>query len=389
MKSTIHQLLQHVDPVDESIGGALDAAPTADAASALRDAIAATDRDSQSERAPERGHRRRARLAALGLATTAAAVLAVLAITDLGSVGPSPDPGGGQAWAAAAVRVAREVPRLLPTEPGWKVERADEMRVENGSTTLTNGDRAVEYNWYPRSQYAMYFKDRQQGTQRFTDVEIAGVTAAMFRYDDTDDYFAMWRLGDYFVEARTQPDIPEQWRTSGIPEGGPEAAKVPKFVTHFDEASFRSFVTSLRSVDVETWLAAMPESVVKPQDNAAMVAKMLDGVPVPKGFRPESVAGGSEIRDRHHLGASVSSALLCAWFREWRAADQAGEMDRAAAAKRAVGTAPDWPVMRLMAEEGAFPELVGSDARRFAQGQTPGKGISFEDFWRRQFCQSR
>lgn len=388
MSHPTDRLLQLVDPIDEAARISLEASTTDEAAGAMRDAILATDRSEAGSRPAHRRLRLR-RLPVLALATTAIAVAAVLAITDLGSVGPSDDPSGGQAWAAAAVRVAREVPRLLPTEPGWAVTRADEMTVQNGSTLLEKGNRSVEYNWYPRSQYDLYFKDRQLGTKRYADIEIDGVTAVVFRYADTaDNYFAMWKLGDYFVEARTQTDIPEKWQKSGIPENGPEAAKVPTFLTHFDEASFRSFVSSLRSVDIDTWLAAMPESVVKPQDNAATVQRMLKGVPLPDGFDAKAVAGGSEVRDRYQLGAHVTEQILCAWFKEWRAADHAGDAPRAAAAKRAVGTARSWPVFKLMGDGGSMPDMVFSDADYFSRGDSPNKQLSFEDFWRKQFCQT-
>ncbi len=57
------------------------------------------------------------------------------------------------------------------------------------------------------------------------------MNAALFRYDD-GPYFVMWKLGDYFVEARAQYEIPEPWKSEGVPLDGPEAKKVPEFSTH-------------------------------------------------------------------------------------------------------------------------------------------------------------
>ena len=86
-----------------------------------------------------RGTRRRRAIAVSVVAPIAAAL--AIASTLIGA-------GGDTAW-ASAVEVARAAPRLLVTEPGWKVARADEFSVEHGEMTFVRGARQLDVRWGP------------------------------------------------------------------------------------------------------------------------------------------------------------------------------------------------------------------------------------------------
>ena len=51
----------------------------------------------------------------------------------------------------------------------------------------------------------------------------------------------------------------------------------------------RPMLASLHEVDVDTWLSAMPASVVQPAQQAEAVDEMLAGIPLPPGFDPASI----------------------------------------------------------------------------------------------------
>ena len=197
------------------------------------------------------GGRRGRGLVAVGAAAFAAAFVAV----GIGLVGG--DRGAAeQAWGAEAVRVANSVPRLLL--PGWTVERADEFTVGDGEMTFRRGERTVDLHW-SRSRGAREAKltDRAHGNTRLPNAQVLDAPAAVFLYSgSTDDHTALWTSGGYQLELRGQ-----------LPGG-----------------EFLELLSSVHAADVDTWLAAMPASVVKPLDTRAVVDEMLRGLPLPPGF---------------------------------------------------------------------------------------------------------
>jgi hypothetical protein len=162
--------------------------------------------------------------------------------------------GGGDsgAW-AAAVKVARAAPRLLVGQQGWTVTRADEMSVSSGEMTFARGDRQLDLHWRPRGDFALSVEKREVEQDALGTVTVAGDTARVFRYPGTNDFTAVWLRAGQTIEARgLAPSV-------GV---------------------FDATIVSLHRVDVDSWLAAMPDNVVKPASRSDVVGEMLAGVPL-------------------------------------------------------------------------------------------------------------
>ena len=265
--------------------------------------------------------RRRRALAVSVVAPIAAAV--AVASTLVGA-------GGETAW-ASAVEVARAAPRLLVGEPGWTIARADEFSAEYGEMTFVRGTRQLEVRWGPGQDHQFGVEKRAAELDALQTVTVAGDSARVFRYPGTNDFTAVWLRDGRSVEAR------------GV---APSAA------------AFATTLTTLRQVDIDTWLAAMPDDVVKPASRADIVGEMLAGVPHPDGFDAAALRTGDGIRDRYQLGAQVSGAVACAWIGQWVDARLAGDESRAREAVTAMATSHRWPILREMDEEGYYPEVL-------------------------------
>jgi hypothetical protein len=288
------------------------------------------------------------RVAVPALAAVAAAVL--IAVTMLGR-------GGETAWAAALVRVAERAPRLLVDEPGWRVTRADQFNVDLGEMTFAHGTQTLELRWQPDDQHEAAVGKRAAESDVATTAPAPGARARVFRYEGTSEFTAMWARGPYSIEVRgSAPDVD----------------------------TFKAELASLREVDVDTWLSAMPASVVKPASRAAVARQMLADIPVPSGFDAAAVTRGDALRDRYQLGADVTSAVACAWIHQWVAARRAGDDAKAREAVAAMATSDRWSVLREMARDGAWTEVLREYAVAMATNApiAAGKPLTIEESYR-------
>jgi hypothetical protein len=267
-----------------------------------------------------RSRRRRRRPAALA----AAAIVVIAAVLlVVGTFGGGPHP----TYAAAAIEVAEANPRLLITAPGWKVIDAGEFEADNGETTFGDGSRTFELHWYPARLYRSYLRDRSQvSPPRYS--QLLGRTATTVEYGHRGEYATIIApTGTVFVEVR------------GL------------LGSH---AAYEKVLHSLRPVDIETWLAAMPASVVSPDARAGTVATMLRGVPFPPGFDPSQIEDETAVLDHYQLGVRVADAIACGWVESWRAAQASGNETAARDAVAAMTSSHHWPLLLQMEREQSF-----------------------------------
>jgi hypothetical protein len=265
-------------------------------------------------------------------AAAALAGLVAVAVISFAAIG---SPGGDNrpTFAAAAIRIAEANPRLLVTAPGWYVTRADEFTAESGEMTFSDGGHELDVNWQPADEYDGYFRDRAADGGPQTEIDLLGQRATMFRYAGTSDFTTLLRpQGKSFVEIRAD----------GL--GSADA--------------YMALVQSLEPTDVETWLAAMPASVVQPTDRAATVEAMLRGIPLPPGFGVAKLESGGTASDRYQLGAKVTGAVACDWLDRWTAALAAGDAAGAEEARQAMATSPGWPILLEMEKQGDYPNVL-------------------------------
>jgi hypothetical protein len=309
---------------------------------------------------------RRRRLA-LGLSTGLAcicAVAAMLFLLDGGSVGGSGQP----AFAAAAIEVAEANPRLLVTAPGWSVVDAGEFEKDEGEVTFANGDRRFTIHWYPARLYRRYLRDRASVSQPQRST-LRGRTATTIRYgvdhSGAEEYATMLAPeGSVFVEVRGAIG---------------------------DRAAYGAVLRSLRPVGVETWLEAMPRSVVGPDSRARVVTRMLQGVPLPPGFDTAALQGEDSVLNHYQLAVKVAGTVSCGWFESWLAASDAGDEARAREAVAAMATWRHWPMTPIIGDGGwatnlkmAAEELAAGNVDRGPAGRVvnpDGSGYSLGPSW--------
>ncbi len=267
------------------------------------------------ESRPRRLSLRSAALVA-GLAAVIAAVFLVAGAFSGGGTHPT--------YAAAAIEVAEANPRLLVTTPGWRVTDAGEFERDSGETTFGDGRRTLALNWYPARLYRQVLRDRAQVSPPRRS-RLLGRTTTTVEYGHHGEYATIIApIGAVFVEVRGRL-------------GG--------------HAAYEKVLHSLRPVDVETWLAAMPASVVSPDARANTVAAMLRGIPYPPGFDPSQIENETAVLNRYDLGVRVADAISCGWVESWLAAQASGDGIAAQDAVEAMVSSHHWPLLLQMERE--------------------------------------
>ena len=244
-------------------------------------------------------------------------------------------------YSAAMIKAAEDNPRLLIDQPGWKVTTVYGFAEKTGTIGFANGGRDVEMNWYPAEQHEDYYKDRL-GVSKPVPVEVDGQRGDRFRYSD-NDFAVMLRPRDgAFVELRA----------SGMAL-----------------AAFDKVLASVKHVDVKTWLAALPESIVTPGRVDSAAAKILADVPLPPGFDVGALATVGT-NDPYQFGAQVTGRVGCAWIAEWIRADQAGDAAARGKAADALRSSHKWKVLQDMKDDGGWSEVFWEIADGVAAGDT-------------------
>jgi hypothetical protein len=313
------------------------------------------------------GRRRRGLLGVSGLAAAAVAAGVLLL---LGGSSKSPS----RAYGAELVRFAESTPLLLLEGPDWRVQNVfqtngreglvgsmefvtgkpipyESLRIsgdetgqrESGMFPPAVRQRRVELFWSGRSLESEISRVRAMlhpHGRRVVELPVLNTTATV---DTRAEFFvnqggpgnrqmiALWSEGGYTLELR---------------------AAVP------DLGAFEERLGWLTKVDSQTWLDAMPAKVVKAADHDATVREMLEGIPVPAAFKPSRVPDEGLTTNRYQVGAAVAGTVSCLWFRQWGQARRTGDSAAAVEAEKAMATSRRWTILREMAKDGAYPEVV-------------------------------
>lgn len=313
-----------------------------------------------------RGHLIRAGIAAAAVT----AMIAVPVVIDHGAgrgTGPGASARSTQVRYAAMVKVAEANPRILVTAPGWKVRDLEGFDPESGGmrfqlgpdrwedrTYTATGDNMlssahvntapqVDVTWYPSDQYESYLADRaaEPHVQHLT---VLGQRSQMVSYSGTDHAVMLPPQGKVFIEIRSSAG---------------------------DEAAFKDFLAhDIEQVDVDTWLAALPDAIVTSGNAASQAATMLQGIPLPPGFDRSALVGPVPL-DRYQFGAKVAGAVACGWLDAWVRAHAGGDSAAQQRAVDALRTSRGWKVLQDMNAEGDYPEVLWEYADKIADGQDP------------------
>lgn len=281
--------------------------------------------------------------AAVALASVAALVFGgtavVGAVRDDAPLRPGTGPAGSEEPAERGVDGA---PLLLIGHDGWRVVRADQYSPAEGEMTFTNGEQEMDLTWRPADTHEEYVEDRVVDAEETWDVEIAGRDGKLVQYEGTTDFTALWLDGDLSLELRGQ----------------------------FENVhAYGAVAETLGRVDEETWLAALPEDTVTPDERAAVVDEMLADVPIHPDARIASLKNAATMSDRYQLGARATAAVACEWIEQWLKADAAGKGE----AVEAMSTSRKWAILQEMAPQGGWSEVVWEYADAMAgDGRVPG-----------------
>lgn len=261
------------------------------------------------------------------LATAAAAAVVAVALVLM-----QPLRGGGSgAWAAPLVQAAQRSPLLLLDADGWTVERADIYWGDLGEMNFVNADAALDLHWRDGAAFQEYVEDRSREAVDSDTTTVLGREAFMFLYGGGgNDWTTLFHDGRYTIEVRG---------------------------AFADHAVYRALLDSLIEVDVDTWLSAMPDSVIASADRPAAVRSMLADIPLPDGFDAAALEDGP-LRERYQLGATVAGAVACAWIERWVDATQRGDQAAADTAAAALETSREWSILQEMTAFGAYPDVV-------------------------------
>ena len=274
------------------------------------------------------GLRQRRFAVRMGAALAGAAVAAALVLSGNE---PGGDDGGDVAYAANWVRIAEDNARLLVTAPGWQVTRADEYRPNSGEMTFSNGKHEVDVYWQPAEYYEADARDPSYAKPN-REIDVVGREATLIRYEGSTEYIVL------------------------LPPEGPTYIEIRGDLG--SEEAYLDLIGSIERTDVETWLSALPESVVRPVDRVATVDEMLEAIPLPPGFDVASLRNGETVKDRYQLGALVTGAVTCAWLERRMSGLASGDTARVNEAEAALATAPTWPILLELEPQGAWSQEV-------------------------------
>jgi hypothetical protein len=111
-------------------------------------------------------------------------------------------------------------------------------------------------------------------------------------------------------------------------------------------------------VDVDTWLRAMPATVVQPSDRSAAVADIAADMPLPPSLDLTKLQNESAVLDRYQLIAKTASLVACGWLDRWAAAVESSDAARAAEATKAMQTARNWKALLEIKDQGGYSQVL-------------------------------
>jgi hypothetical protein len=314
---------------------------------------------------PSRRGARAPRRWRLGLVlAVAAAAAVVLALLPSGQRDGGPAP----AFAASLVRFANASPLALLRLPGWHVVYADEESGGFGEMHFVRGAANADGN--------------PQGASFRKEASLAGRVASL-TWGPLNPAARKYIAGGHEAVATGLGVTARRFVREGGSRGWLDISAV--FIDGGRELTFRAtapnmamFRVELRAldaVDTATWLRAMPPSVVKTADSGETIRLMLKGIPLPPGFDAAKIRGGRLVHDRYQLGAAVTGTVACMWIADWNRARVAGDTAMIRRAIAAMATAPRWPILREMARQGGWSQILIGFAHAMPRGSWYGRPL--------------
>ena len=351
----IYAALAAANPLTDQAAAAL---PLRGAELELAERIASTP-ISRHPRAPRVRAPRGRRSALLVAATAALAIVVALLPSGQRDGGPAP------AFAAPLVRFANASPLALLQSPGWHVVYANEQPGGVGEIHFVRGPADADGT----PQGASYRNQRSLAGRVASLSWGPAVPNALVGHQalPTGLGVTVHRL---IYEGGTR----HAFDVSALLVDRGRGLQFRATVTSM--AMFRAELQALHSVDATTWLRAMPSSVVKSADSGEAIRQMLKGIPLPPEFDAARIRGANLVHDRYQLGAAVTGTVACMWIADWSHARATGDTPTVKRAIKAMATSPNWPILREMAREGGWTQVLTSYAKAMPQGTFFGRPLT-------------
>ena len=311
----------------------------------LHEILAAPVRRSPGRDArPGRRGRRLVTVSAVGLA--AAALMGIVAAGAIRR-DDAPAPGAAPTTTTSATAAAPGAPELsFPpalTLDGWTITRYDERT--NDGTVL--GEMTLE----PASSVP---QDSTFGgpSSIATALTTAGVAHTGPAVDVTwtlDDRNASWGTTPATVENIELLGAPATLRHTDdeitvaivtLPRGSVEIR-----VSGLDTASADEVLRELRVTDSTTFDAALPDSVVTPDERADVIGELAMGIPLASEIGFDDLTGLRVYSDRGQLAGLVVSRAVCFWSDRWFTARESEDGGAENQATTALSGATSWPAV--------------------------------------------
>lgn len=267
--------------------------------------------------------------------------------------------GGGSkpqeksAYAAELVRMAEKTPLVILDLPGWDVSHIDVGSAERGSINFRKRLKAgqprmgadLSWNTGGISEWV------SDGETLTTNAPVLDTEAQVVKdgwHQGRQELSAFWMFNDRVMVLRSQV---------------------------FGEKSFLALLAALKRVEVDTWLDAMPASVVKPEASGKVLRKMLRGIPIPPDFDPMTISGDANGTSRYQFGATVAGTIACTWIERWARARDTGDRAAVAEAVQAMSTSKEWPILKKMNRVGGYSWVLWEYAEAMPKGTWYGRPL--------------
>ena len=214
---------------------------------------------------------------------------------------------------------------------------------------VSNVTRFVEYHWTSPDQSRTIGLTMQPGGDIGAQIPADGTSnATPINFNDRPAYLtnggmAVVRLDGFWV-----------WTISGTGYTG--------------SAEFLADAQQITTTDEATWESELAGHAILPSQRPEQVADILSDVPLPQGFDTHPLTGSTQAKVRYQLIAEVTSAVWCAWARDWDTALTAGDTAAAAAAAQAISSSRTWHALKEIENEGDWAEAVWEYSARVGRG---------------------
>jgi len=283
---------------------------------------------------------------AIAVVAAAAAVVAAVLVPSLllSSSDSSPDGAGLVVPASpqpSPVLPETDNPYLLLRSDGWTIEYVYESARDEGELRYvgSGAEQALALTWVPAEAFAGRLEDRNADYPPVTGIGLGDGRKAML-YRTSDGFEALiLQDGKVFLDIRG----------TGVPR-----------------AEFIRLLGRIEPVEAQEWYAAMPDSMVTPDETAALAQELTANVPMPAGLTVADLES-PYTKTFSSFAFGVVQHVSCAWLDSYVQARQAGDRTAMTEATNALGSTADWTAAERTGE--ADPTGAGDYLPAMRQGR--------------------